>query len=159
MLAEAEPVAASAFSEIVQPSVRRPPQSGVGTAAPYAAASEKQPSHRPQDGSAVAAGSFKSPQRVYEEALNFEERVRADEATGAVLGGVTENAVALKFSRLLRAFNDSEVLYPTFVLVVSALSLVIVVFQKTVSILVKCILVVLYLVLLLTTVVTFKNRG
>lgn len=151
-------MAASAFSEIVQPSVRRPPQSGVGTAAPYAAAPEKQLPHRPQDGAEVAGGSFKSPQRAYEEALNFEERARAGDATGGVLGG-TENAVALKFSRLLRAFNDSEVLYPTFVLVMSALSLVIVVFQKTVSILVKCILVVLYLVLLLTTVVTFKNRG
>lgn len=91
--------------------------------------------------------------------MNFDELVRAGDAPGVVLGGGTENAVSLKFSQLLRAFNDSEVLYPTFVSVLSALSLAIVVFQKTVSILVKCILIVLYLVLLFTTVFTFKNRG
>lgn len=91
--------------------------------------------------------------------MNFDELVRAGDAPVGVLGGRTENAASLKFSQLLRAFNDSEVLYPTFVSVVSTLSLAIVVFQKTVSILVKFILIVLYLVLLFTTKFTFKNRG
>lgn len=151
----------SAFSEI-QPRIRRPPRSTSPSAAAAAAMSstkDKRHTHRPQEGSSqptVVADAFKSPQRVYEEALNFDDLV----GSGVVVdGGGTDNAVALKFSRLLSAFNDSEVLYPTFVMVLSALSLVIVVFQKSVSILVKCILVVLYLVLLVTTVYTFKNRA
>lgn len=96
---------------------------------------------------------FKSPQRAYEEALSF-----GDRHFGSAVNDSKTTTVDSKLSRLLGAFNDSEILYPSIVMVVSAVSLAVVVFQTSVSTLVKSVLVLLYLIVLVTTVLTFKHR-
>lgn len=105
--------------------------------------------------------NFKSPQQAYEEAMNFDAALLNVGVRGtpkSVLGAEKYYSLESKFSRLVKSINNSEKLYPAIVLVVSAVSLLIVTFQKSISVLVKCIVILLYLTILVVTVITFKNR-
>lgn len=105
--------------------------------------------------------NYKSPQQTYDEALNFNAVEELGDGIAAVTDMSTDNTSNLqsKFSHVMKTLNNSEILYPTIVLVISAISLLVVVFQKSVSAIVKCVLILLYLVMLVVTVYTFKNKG
>lgn len=105
--------------------------------------------------------NYKSPQQTYDEALNFKA---VEEIGGGIAADADKTAdntsnLQSKFSHAMKSLNDSEILYPTIVLVISAISLLVVVFQKSVSAIVKCVLILLYLAILVVTVYTFKNKG
>lgn len=104
--------------------------------------------------------NYKSPQQTYDEALNF---AVAKELGGGIAADSDTSAdntsnLQSKFSHLMKSLNNSEILYPTIILVVSAISLLVVVFQKSVSAIVKCVMILLYLAILVVTVYTFKNK-
>lgn len=102
--------------------------------------------------------SYMSPQQTYDEALNF--TVPPNEIGTGISADSADKTLNLqsKFSHLMKSLNNSEILYPTIILVISAISLLIVVFQKSVSTIVKCVLILLYLTILVVTVYTFKNK-
>lgn len=105
--------------------------------------------------------NYKSPQQTYDEALNFNA---VEEIGGGIAADTDTSAdntsnLQSKFSQVMKSLNNSEILYPTVVLVISAISLLVVVFQKSVSAIVKCVLILLYLAILVLTVYTFKNKG
>lgn len=112
---------------------------------------------------AFAVPEFKSPQRSYDDAIDFDDRLAATVAAnyGEADGGRITAATTTDtkgFSRMMAAMNNSETLYPIMMITQSTLSLVIVLFQKSVSVLVKCLLIVVYLIALVITVLTFKYR-
>lgn len=107
--------------------------------------------------------NYKSPQQTYAEALNFDAHEDRDGGSGGGASAAVSETDSVsdlqsKFKHLVKSINDSEILYPTVVLVVSAISLLVVVFQKSVSAVVKCVLILLYLAILVVTVFTFKNK-
>lgn len=103
--------------------------------------------------------NYKSPQQTYDEALNF-DAVLSDEERGGSGAAVSDTSAVKdsKFSHLIKSINNSEILYPTIVLSISAISLLVIVFQKSVSTIVKCVLIILYIAILVVTVVAFKNK-
>ncbi|KAI5630631.1 OrNVorf61-like [Venturia canescens] len=97
-----------------------------------------------------ASMGYKTPQQSFQEALNFTSEVNEIDV---------DSKKEISLLELFRKFNDSVITYPVVVLLINTFSVLIIIFQRSLALIIKLIVLVLYVVLLGFTVFTFKNRN
>ena len=102
--------------------------------------------------------NYKTPQQELMDALNFETNQREN------IGNVTEAditsdvATRNKLKQFLQRMNNNVYLYPGISILVLLIVIVVILFQKNVSILIKVFLVIIFLVFLIFTIYQFKYQ-
>lgn len=96
--------------------------------------------------------NYRSPQQTYEDSLNFDNDVANQQRAS-----VETQEVRNKLRSFMANINNSDTLYPVVALIFYTLTMAIMLFQKMSGFL-KFLLVVIYLMFLVFTIMTFKSR-
>lgn len=104
---------------------------------------------------------YRTPEENYNEAIRRKRELENERTHGTPFLSLANEAgatVKTKLDNMIQKFNNSEILYPAFMLLCTLVQTLIILFQKNVSGFVKFLSVFLYIFVLIMTIMLFKDR-
>lgn len=97
---------------------------------------------------------YKTPQTTFTEAINFDNLDKSDKMSV----GSSINSLHAKFNNVLRRLNNSEYVYPTISVMIMTLMSTLFIFNHSVSVLMKCVIVLLLLIFIIYTIYQYRYK-
>nr|WOJ45370.1 GrBNV_gp51-like protein [Apis mellifera nudivirus] len=104
---------------------------------------------------------YKTPEQTYNKALNFDSENESDSndpKNGQQQQQQQKQSINERLKNFMRRINDSAYIYPTVTILIVTLIVIITIFQQSVSLIIKVILILVFMAFLFYTIWQFRAK-